>query len=36
MMLMVLDIGEWVRFPETVHEFYAHLAGMIGNILKLE
>lgn len=30
MRLQVLDIGEWVRFPETIHEFYAHLAEMIG------
>ena len=29
MRLLVLDIGEWVCFPETVHEFYAHLAEMI-------
>ena len=30
MLLQVVDIGEWVRFPETMHEFYAHLAEMIG------
>ena len=32
MRFQVLDIGEWVRFPETIHEFYAHLAEMIGKM----
>ena len=30
MKLLVLHIGEWVKFPETIHEFYAHMAEMIG------
>ena len=29
MRLQVEDIGSWVNFPETMHEFYAHLAEMI-------
>ena len=31
MRLMLEDIGGWVKFPETMHEFYAHLAEMIGS-----
>jgi hypothetical protein len=30
MKLMLLDVGNWIRFPETVHELYAHLAQFIG------
>ena len=30
MKLKVLDIGQWVRLPETMHELYAHLAQIIG------
>ena len=30
MRLMVEEIGAWIRFPETQHEFLAHLAEMIG------
>ena len=30
MRLQVQDIGGWVRFTETMHELYAHLAEMIG------
>ena len=30
MLLMVQDVGPWICFPETVHEFYAHLAEVIG------
>ena len=29
MLLMVVDIGDWVKFPETCHELYAHLPAMI-------
>ena len=29
MKLFVIDIGEWVRFPPTIHEFYAHLPQII-------
>ena len=32
MLLQVRDVGDWIRFPETVHELYAHLAELIGNI----
>ena len=35
MRLMLEDIGGWVKFPETMHEFYAHLAEMIGSEKKL-
>ena len=34
MKLHVVDIGDWVKFPETIHEFYAHLADLIGNSFK--
>ena len=33
MLLFVQDVGPWVCFPETIHEFYAHLAELVGNIL---
>ena len=26
---MVQDVGPWICFPETIHEFYAHLAEVI-------
>ena len=29
MKLFEIDIGEWVRFPPTIHEFYAHLPQLI-------
>ena len=32
MLLLVIDIGDWVKFPETVHELYAHLPQMIGRL----
>ena len=32
MLLQVRDVGDWICFPETVHELYAHLAELIGNI----
>ena len=32
MRLQVQDIGGWVRFTETMHELYAHLAEMIGKL----
>ena len=31
MRLHLLDVGSWIRFPETVHELYAHLPQFIGN-----
>ena len=30
MRLQLVDIGEWIRFPESIHELYAHLAQFIG------
>ena len=30
MLLKVHHIGGWIRFPETVHELYAHLPQLIG------
>ena len=30
MKLHLGDIGNWIRFPETIHELYAHLAQFIG------
>ena len=30
MKLQLVDIGGWIRFPETVHELYAHLHQFIG------
>ena len=30
MNLLLVDVGEWIRFPETIHELYAHLAQFIG------
>ena len=33
MKLQLIHIGEWIRFPESVHELYAHLAQFIGNIV---
>ena len=30
--MQVRDVGDWICFPETVHELYAHLAELIGNI----
>ena len=27
---MLVHVGEWIRFPETIHELYAHLAQFIG------
>ena len=32
MLLLVKDVGDWVKFPETTHELYAHLAEMIGKL----
>ena len=32
MLLFVQDVGPWVSFPETIHEFYAHLAELVGNM----
>ena len=32
MLLLVKDVGDWIRFPETTHELYAHLAEMIGKL----
>ena len=34
MKLQVGDIGDWIRFPETVHELYAHLHQFVGMSLK--
>ena len=25
-----MEVGEWIRFPESIHELYAHLAQFIG------
>ena len=35
MKLQLCDVGPWIRFPETVHELYAHLAEMIGILFYL-
>ena len=35
MLLLVKDVGDWIRFPETTHELYAHLAEMIGKLESL-
>lgn len=32
MLRYVVGIGDWVRFPETVHEAFAHLPEAIGSI----
>ena len=29
MRLQLLHIGDWIKFPETIHELYAHLAQFI-------
>ena len=29
-LLCVQDIGPWVRFPDTLHEGYGHLAQVMG------
>ena len=29
-LLCVEDIGPWVRFPDTLHEGYAHVAAVMG------
>ena len=29
-LLCVEDIGSWVRFPDTLHEGYGHLAEVMG------
>ena len=29
-LLCVEDIGSWVRFPDTLHEGYAHVADVMG------
>ena len=26
------DIGDWVRFPDTLHEGYAHVAEVMGEL----
>ena len=31
----MLQVGKWIRYPETVHELYAHLAQYIGNLAYL-
>jgi hypothetical protein len=31
--VVVEDIGPWVRFPDTLHEGYAHLAEVMGKII---
>ena len=31
-LLCVQDIGEWVRFPDTLHEGYAHVAEVMGEL----
>ena len=33
MKLLVVHVGEWVKFPETIHELYAHLPEMIGKFM---
>ena len=29
-LLCVQDIGSWVRFPDTLHEGYGHVAAVMG------
>ena len=28
------DIGSWVRFPDTLHEGYAHVAELMGKFIR--
>ena len=36
MKLMLQEVGDWIRFPETVHELYAHLAQFIGTSYQMK
>ena len=31
--MCVQDIGSWVRFPDTLHEGYGHMAAVMGKLL---
>ena len=31
-LLCVQDIGPWVKFPDTLHEGYGHLAQVLGKV----
>ena len=32
-LLCVQDIGSWVRFPDTLHEGYSHMAAIMGKFI---